>query len=406
MTTASTRKNSSPAPNALEAVTPRLVLKLTPPRLRKSLLPRERLRQLRESADDAEVILVEAPAGYGKTSLLAQWRLDWLHSGALVTWLELDSDDSVTSLGSGIIEGLRRASGRADFGHDALEAIRRGSGFTQAATSLLAEIADNAHPTVIIFDNGERPSSPELMDLCNYLLHNLPPNLQIVISSRTRLPLATGDLLAHGNLLQLNIKNLQFDLEETYALLTQKLGEKASVELAARLHDITEGWPLGLQLAITALEQAADPEQALQQFSNSGDHATQQLVSGFLSQLPEEIADFALRCSLLDALHPALCAAISGQANALELFEQLRNESPLLTAVGSSEWLRLHPLIHEYLRSKAHRSLTASEQKEIHRRAWQWLAEHGDAEQGARHALAAGYAQEAFALIAGSLYDL
>ena len=406
MTTSSTLKTSSPEPNVLEAITPGLVLKLTPPRLRKSLLPRERLRQMRENADGVEVILVEAPAGYGKTSLLAQWRLDWLHAGAVVTWFDLDSDDSVTSLGSGIIEGLRRASGRADFGHDALEAIRRGSGFTHAATSLLAEIAENAHPTVIILDNGERPKNPELMDLCNYLLHNLPPNLQIVIGSRTRLPLATGDLLAHGNLMQLALKNLEFDLEETLSLLTQKLGSKASIELAARLHDITEGWPLGLQLAITALEQAADPEQALQQFTNSGDQATQHLVSGFLAQLPAEMADFALRCSLLDALHPALCAAISGQSNAPELFEQLRSETPLLTAVGSSDWLRLHPLILEYLRTKARSSLPASEQQEIHRRAWQWLAEHGDAEQGARHALAAGYAQEAFALIAGSLYDL
>ena len=406
MTTARTANNAGSALHAHDSVSPGLVLKLTPPRLRKTQLPRERLRQLRDDADGAEVILVEAPAGYGKTSLLAQWRLDWLHSGALVTWLDLDSDDSVTSLSIGIIEGLRRASGIADFGHDALEAIRRGSGFTQAATSLLAEIAEHAHPTVIIFDNGERPSGAELLDLCNYLLHNLPPNLQIVIGSRTPLPLAIGDLLAHGNLLQLGIKNLQFDLEETHALLNLKLGDKATVELAARLHDVTEGWPLGLQLAITALGQAADPDQALKQFSNSGDHATQQMVAGFMAHWPEELADFALRCGLLDAIHPDLCAAIIDQPNAADLFDQLRNETPLLTAVGNSGWLRLHPLIREYLRTRSSNSLSADEQQEIHRRAWQWLAEQGDAEQAARHALAAGYAQEAFALIADHLYDL
>lgn len=405
MTTALTLNDSSPAPNALDSITPGLVLKLTPPRLRKNLLPRERLRLMRESADGVEVILVEAPAGYGKTSLLAQWRLDWLHSGALVTWLELDNDDSVTSFARGVIEGLRRASGRAKFGHDALEAIRRGSGVVQAATALLAEIAEYAHPTVIILDNAERPSGPELLDLCNYLLHNLPPNLQVVIGSRIRLRLATGDLLAHGNLLQIGIKNLQFDLDETYALLTQKLGNKATVELAAHLHDLTVGWPLGLQLAITAIGQAEDPEHALQQFSTSGDEATQQLLSGFLAHLPAELADFALRCSLLDALHPKLCEAVTGQPNAIQALEQLRSEVALLTSVENSDWLRLHPLIREYLRSKAQLSLTAHEQQEIHQRAWHWLAQQGDAEQAARHALAAGYAQEAFALIADSLYD-
>ena len=146
--------------NMLDVVTPGLILKLTPPRLRKSLLPRERLQQMRNAVDDVAVILLEAPAGYGKTSLLAQWRLDWLQAGALVGWFDLDPEDSIFSVGNGLVEGLRRASGKADFGHDALEAIRRGSGLAQAVTALLAEIAEHAQPTVIILDNGERISDP------------------------------------------------------------------------------------------------------------------------------------------------------------------------------------------------------------------------------------------------------
>ncbi|MBX9913498.1 MAG: hypothetical protein K2Y25_06340, partial [Pseudomonadaceae bacterium] len=109
---ATTPSANSPLLTELDALTPNLVLKLTPPRLRKSLLSRERLSRLRASVDDVPVILLEAPAGYGKTSLLAQWRLDWLHAGAIVTWFDLDSNDSISSLGSGIVEGLRRASGQ------------------------------------------------------------------------------------------------------------------------------------------------------------------------------------------------------------------------------------------------------------------------------------------------------
>lgn len=403
--TAHSTHAGGPLLNILDTVTPGLVLKLTPPRLRKSQLPRERLRQLRSSVEDVPVVVVEAPAGYGKTTLLAQWRLDWLHAGTLVSWFDLDSEDSITSVGSGLVEGLRRASGHNDFGHDALEAIRRGSGMTQAATSLLAEIAENAHPTVVILDNAERISDPDLIELCDYLLHNLPPNLQIVIGTRSRLQLAAADLLAHGNLRQITAKQLQFDLEEIFSLLSQRLGNKANMGLAARLHDLTEGWPLGLQLAVTALEQAGDPEQALQSFSSFGDEATQQLLSGFLAHLPPALGDLVLRCSLLDALHPDLCARITDNPEAAQALEQLRGQTPLLNAVEGSDWLRLHPLVREYLRNRAESSLSAFEQQEIHRRAWHWLAAHGDAEQAARHALAAGHKHEAFALIAENLYD-
>ncbi len=396
---------SSPLPNMLDSVSPGLVLKITPPRLRKHLLTRERLRQLRAAADDTAVILLEAPAGYGKTSLLAQWRQDWQHAGAHVCWFDLDSDDTISSVGGGLIEGLRRATGQPDFGHESLEALLRGSGLAQSVTSLLAEIAENAHPTVVILDIAERIDNPDLAELCNYLLHNLPPNLQVVIGSRTRLPLATGDLLAHGLLRRLTTKNLQFTLDETHSLLSQQLASKANLGLAARLHEMTEGWPLGLHLAINALEQATDPEQALQRFANSGDEATQQLVTGFLAFLPPDLSDFALRCSLLDAVHPKLCKAITGQADAEQLLERLSSEAALLTHIENSEWLRLHPLIREYSRSAAKTSLSEAEQQEIHRRAWRWLADHGDTEQAARHALAAGQTHEAFALIADSLYD-
>ena len=170
------------------------------------------------------------------------------------------------------------------------------------------------------------------MELCDYMLHNLPANLQIVIGSRSRLPLAVNDLVVHGNLRRVSVKQLQFDLNETLSLLTLRFAEKASLGLAARLHELTEGWPLGLQLAVTAMEQASDPEQALQHFSHSGDETTQQLLAGFLAHLAPGLADFLLRCALLDALHPELCAAISEQPNAAALLEQLRRESALLSS--------------------------------------------------------------------------
>ena len=127
----------------MEPITdPGLLLKVTPPKLRKSLLVRERLRHIGAVDGDPAVIVVEAPSGYGKTSLIAQWRLDWLQGGAAVGWLNLDAGDSPITLLSGIALGLRRSLGRANFGTDAIAAVRRGVGTASALTSLLAEITE------------------------------------------------------------------------------------------------------------------------------------------------------------------------------------------------------------------------------------------------------------------------
>ena len=181
-------------------IDPGLLLKITPPKLRRSLLLRERLRSIPADDDGVAVVLVEAPAGHGKTSLLAQWRLDWMHAGAAVAWLSLDVVDSPVVLISGIVHGLRRATGRPAFGLDAVEAERRGMEPAAALTSQLAEITERAAPFVLIFDNFERAQREALREAFDYLVHNLPPNLRIAIGSRPPAPWGAADLLASGQL--------------------------------------------------------------------------------------------------------------------------------------------------------------------------------------------------------------
>lgn len=393
---------------AIAPIAPGLVLQITPPRLRKSLLERERLRLLRENADDdVEMIIIEAPAGYGKTALMTQWRLDWLKKNAWVAWFELSSDESTASLIRGVAEGLRRASGVPTFGHDALEIIQRAGNLTESATALLAEIAESDHTTTLILDNAERPSGKDFLELCNYLLHNLPPNLKIVVASRKPRPLATADLMTHGGLLYLSSKELAFTLVETQAFLDQRLSNKASMDFIAQVHELTEGWPMGLQLVTNAIGSATDPAQALKQFFSAPNEHTQHLLARFIEQLPEEQRDFVLRCALLDALHPELCAVITDLSldQVTQLLQQLRWHTPLLTLVENSDWLGLHPLIKEYLRTVASQHFNPKVLQQVHQKAWHWLAENGGTEPAARHALAAGFKQEAFALIANSLYD-
>jgi LuxR family maltose regulon positive regulatory protein len=387
------------------AIDPSLVLKTTPPKLRKSLLERERLRRIRADGDDVAVFLVEAASGNGKTSLLAKWRLDWIQSGAVVAWLSMDSEDSPVAVVSGIVLGLRRGTGLAAFGTDAIEAVRRGAGTTLALTSLLAEITDTAKPTVLIFDNCERIRDPAVLEIFDYLLHNLPPNLQIAAGSRTPVPLHTADLVAQGNVRRVTAAELRFDLGETIRLLSARLGERVNADLVASLHEVTEGWPLGVQLAAVALERTTNPAQGVQAFSASRDDSTRQLFDDMVDSLPPGLAAFLTRCALLDAMHPSLCEAVTSDEDAALSLQRLLNETPLLTATEEGEWLRLHPLAREYLRARAERTLTEAERRELHVRAWHWLAAHGFPERAAQHALAAGRQREALTLVAGSLTE-
>jgi LuxR family maltose regulon positive regulatory protein len=387
------------------AINPGLVLKTTPPKLRRSLLERDRLRRIRADGDDVAVFLVEAPAGHGKTSLLAQWRLDWVQSGAVVAWMSVDAEDSPVTIVSGVVLGLRRGKGQATFGTNAIEAVRRGSGTSLALTSLLAEITDAANPTVLIFDNCERICDPQVLEVFDYLLHNLPPNLQIAAGSRVHVPLHVADLLGQGNLRRVTAADLRFDRAETIRLLSARLGDRVNADLCASLHEITEGWPLGLQLAAAALERTTDPAQAIQSFSASRDDATRQLFDGMVDSLAPALAGLLTRCALLDALHPSLCEAVTGDEDAALILQRLLVETPLLTAIEEGEWLRLHPLAREYLRARADRELSASVRKQLHIRAWHWLEVHGFPERAAQHALAAGRRREALTLVAGSLSD-
>lgn len=382
---------------------PRLLLKVTPPKLRKSLLVRERLRHLGAIDDDYAVLVVEAPAGYGKTSLIAQWRHDWLQRGAAVGWLNLDTGDSPITLVSGIAVGLRRSIGRPDFGADAIAGVRRGLGTESALTSLLAEISEASCPMVLVFDNGERLSGAAAVEVLDYLLHNLPPNLRVVIGTRPPMRPETLDLLGQGLLRRVRAADLCFDLDETIQLCSSRFDGRIDIDLGARLQEVTGGWPLGLQLAAAALERAANPQHALEEFSKSRDDATLHLFEGLLASLPPALALFLTRCALLDALHPSLCEALTGDEDAALSLQRLVVETPLLTATEEGEWLRLHPLAREYLRSRAESTFTADERRDLHVRAWHWLAAHDSPEPAAQHALAAGYEREALELISTSL---
>jgi len=377
-----------------------LVLKVTPPRVPRHLLARQRLASSAEQLRGYPLLLVQAPAGFGKTALLAQWRLEHLGRGAVVAWFSADSQDDPVRLVQALALAVRQGAARPAFGRtlldvpcpDALEGI----------TAWLAEIAEAAMDTILFIDEADRLPG-DAIDVLIYLMRNAPPNLRVATATRPELKLAIEDLLAYGQCRVVGPSMLRFQLEETLAVVAGQFGSGVDQDAAARLHEFVDGWPLGLQLALSAISSSADPKGAMAMLTRSGD-LHQQLLGLLLANLDPSDVDFLTRVSVVDDLQPQLCRAMTGEMDAPDRLARLGRDTPIFTVGERGGWLRMHQIALDGLRQRFS-SLPAEQQEQVHVAAARWLADHGLLEAAARHALYAGQRQWAYDLAEQSLYS-
>ncbi len=379
---------------------PELVLKSTPPRLQKAAELRARLSLESLAIGDQLAMLVLAPTGFGKTQLLAQWRREWLLRGGAVIWLTLDRYDDSLRFVQGLAVAKALGCGRA--------ARTRSAGSLLSATdehdeltSWLAEVADMGSETLLILDEAHELPVATVHQSLTYLLRNAPANLHVTIASRTRIALSMSELLTHGLCVQVDDEDLRFTLDETLALLNGRFGQRLALDCAVRLHEITEGWPLGLQLAISAIERSSDLPLAIGNLAASGGN----IQHYFIESLSAAQVDFLVRIALFDRVHPALCAALLDDPQAVERLHELAGSTPILIAGLDSDWLRIHPLAYELLRSRF-AQLDEPLRQTLHQRAAAWLASRGLNEEAARQALLAGQNEQAYALLESCLYEV
>lgn len=390
-----------PPPSAPTGLPDDLLLKVTPPRVLRQLLARARLAADGGRDGDTPVALVQAPAGFGKTSLLAQWRREHLAQGRVVAWLSAQPQDNTTRLVQGLALAVRVGAGRPGFGHTLLEA--QAPPGLEGITLWLAELAQSAMDTVLVIDEADRlPESTR--EALAYLLRNTPPNLRVVVAARADCQLGIDDLIAYGLCRVVGPAQLRFQLDETLALVRARFGQRIDRDDAARLHELTEGWPLGLQLALSVMAAGSDPRSEIAAMVAQGGALRDRFVHLLLANLAPDDTGFLTRIALLDHLHPALCAHVTQDDAAGERLARLARDTPVLAAGEASDWLRLHTLARDELRHRFAR-LPLDEQAALQARAAAWLAEHGLLEDAARHALAAGQRETAYDLAERSLYE-
>jgi LuxR family maltose regulon positive regulatory protein len=378
-----------------------LQLRVTAPRVPPDLFARPRLLSSAEPFNDRPAILVQAPGGFGKTSLLAQWRREHLAHGTVVAWLSAQPSDEPQRLVHGLVLAFRTGAGRPTFGHTLLAASAPGG--LEAVTVWLAEVAQSALSTVLIADEADR--LPEASrDMLTYLLRNLPPNLRIVIAARPDCTFAIDDLVDYGLCATASASTLRFQVDETLQLVRNRFGDRVSVDAAVQLHELTEGWPLGLQLALSAIAAGQEPSATLAAVAAHAGEPGDRFVPVMLANLAAADVDFLTRIAILDPLHPHLCRAVTEDADAAERLGRLSRETPIFVAAEHGDWMRMHPLARQALRRRFD-GLPVETRSGLHMRAADWLDVHGLVESAAWHALNAGQREKAYDLAERSLYE-
>ncbi len=384
---------------------PRLVLKATAPKAPRSLLYRSRLGLYQGNQADSPVICVQAAAGYGKTSLLLQWRREALEKGALVAWLTLDEHDDSASFTGGLNAALSIGSGTGKFVYEPPELENASEDEIQALTVWLAEVAAMAVEVVLILDDTQTLPAATASGSLMYLLLNAPANLKVILAYRRPITANFFELLASGRLLELRARDLALSLEETVAVLEGKLGSAIDRDACVRLYELTEGWPLGVQLTVSSILKGAKPQEAIAEFSARSSDLQHYFIESLVERMPREAATFLTHICCLARVHPDLCQAVTENASSASLLEYLRDETPVFRDETSGDWMRIHPIARETLARQCE-TLPAEQRKAMHTRAAQWLAEHDMFEEAAEHALSAGDREFAYDLIERCLHEI
>ena len=348
---------------------------------------------------DASFVLFSAPPGFGKTTLLAQWReLD----ERPFAWFTADSSDNdPVALWTGIIEAIRRV--RPDFGDVAEVALhaRHVDVHDALIPVVLRELESLQSELVLVLDDYHAVDNAACHTSLAYFMEAKPKNVQFVIASRADPPIPVARLRAEGRLLELRALDLCFTKDEEAIFLNEQLALGLGPESLEVLHERTEGWPAGVYLASLSLRQSPDPDGFVSAFDGSNRHIVDYLTEVVLGSLDARQRDFLLQTSILDSFSAPLCDAVTGRRrSAARLAELERANLFLIPLDDRRERYRYHQLFADLLRAQLAQRDPGLVPK-LHKRASEWLAEAGETDAAVRHALSAGEVDAAVELVAG-----
>ncbi|HEX9132973.1 MAG TPA: AAA family ATPase, partial [Ktedonobacteraceae bacterium] len=387
----SAREGVSPLPQRLHDV--RLVVKLHVPRLRTQLVRRHRLIEQLQQGMQAALILLSAPAGFGKTTLLAQWLAEGQLPAAWIS-LEPEDNDPVRFL-SALIASLQRVD--PHLGTSALACLHPSppSPPPSPETAVALLVSDlhqqSSRDVVLVLDDYHVITTEALNQALAYLVEHAPAHLHLVIATRVDPVLPLSRLRARGQLCEVRAAQLQFLPEETSTFLHAVMGLDLSVEVCTVLQERTEGWIAGLQLAALSLRGRSDVRQFLGEFAGSHRHIVDYLTEEVLARQPAAVQSFLLHTSLLDRFTSPLCDAMTGRNNGEKMLSYLERANLFLVPLDERrQWYRYHHLFAEVLRARLQREVGTAGLAALYRRASAWYEQNGMPAGAVEAALSAG----------------
>ncbi len=389
-----------PAPGAATAERDVLLAtKLNVPGLRPDLVPRPRLAERLDEGRGEGLVLVCAPAGYGKTVLLAEWVRRGRHP---VAWLSLDAgDNDPARFWRHAVAALDRVRPGISEQMGPLLGPPPPLSFEPLVTALINEVAgqpDADEALLLVLDDYHVVSSPLVHESLTFLLEHRPPGLHLALTSRSDPPLALARRRACGQLTELRAADLRFTPGEAAALLQQVAAAPGAAPLDAPLPDAaaaalaarTEGWAAGLQLAGLSLRGQNDVAGFVAAFTGSHRYVLDYLAEEVLERQDPTVRAFLLETSMLERLSGELCDAVTVRPGSQALLEQVERAGLFLVPLDEWRgWWRYHHLFADLLRARF-QAEQPGRVPDLHRNAAAWYAEHGLADDAIRHAVAAG----------------
>jgi LuxR family maltose regulon positive regulatory protein len=347
---------------------------------------------------NGKLILISAPAGFGKTTLLSEFvTLYQLQVG----WLSLDeTDNDPIQFWSYLISACRSFKG--DIGEPVRELFETQQTLPDDSipTILINDFILYDQPIILLLDDYHTILNPSIHKGLQFLLDHLPDNVHIILSTRSDPAWPLARLRASGQLVEIRADDLRFTTEEATQFLNRTMGLNLSATDVVALEARTEGWAAGLQLAALSLQGRTDIPSFVKAFTGSHLYVAEYLAEEVLQRQPEDIRSFLLKTSFLKRMNNELCEAVTGCLDGESMLRALLHGNTFLVPLDNEgHWFRYHHLFAELLQSHLRQTYSHEEIAALYLCAVEWFHNHQFSNEAVQHALAAKNYEKAAELI-------